>query len=358
MRDCLFVRLANVFLRMMPLLRTALVCFAFVGGTAKTLAAGAPVPPYAIKLSPAARSYATAHAIPLDGFEFAHSGETVRAGDRLIVLFAVQDGAASRQWLAEFCAAALTERERKSKPDTGLGIFGLLVSSLHTDTGHTFSFEQAPSALEIQTYGPFGENLRDTNPATTTTSARVLATRDYLAHGLAPMGEIELRLRAAGKKNPGLSFMFRPKFSPEQMTASTARAVEAGFTEEDERVYAESIFSLVQFASLAFRTAGIDAIMSEIADSPTLFSGAFVNLDWNKLQVEDGRDWALPEARVFRLPYKLDSKTKAGGTFFITAPQPPLQNTAGIIGLTVDWTSKPPGKRLTMRVLACRRGGP
>jgi hypothetical protein len=35
-----------------------------------------------------------------------------------------------------------------------------------------------------------------------------------------------------------------------------------------------------------------------------------------------------------------------------------LQNLAGIVGLTVDWTSKAPGKRLVMRVLASRRGGP
>lgn len=191
-----------------------------------------------------------------------------------------------------------------------------------------------------------------------TTTARALATRDYLTHGLAPMGEIELRLRASGKKNPGLSFMFRPKYSAGQITASKARAAEAGFTEADERVYAEGIYALVQFASLAFRTDGVDAIIREIADSPTLFSGAFVNLDWNNLQLEDGRAWGLSDTRLFRVPYHFLSKTKASGNFFVTAPRPPLQNMAGIIGLTIDQTSKVAGKRLTVRVLSGRRGQP
>jgi hypothetical protein len=190
------------------------------------------------------------------------------------------------------------------------------------------------------------------------TAARALATRDYLAHGLAPMGTIELRLRAAGQENPGLSYVFRQKFSAEHLTAAKARAATAGFTEDDERAYAESIFALVQFANLAFTTEGVDAIVREIADPPTLFSGAFVNLDWGKLQLEDNRDWNLPATPVFRLPYKFLSKTKAVGTFYFTASRPPLLNLAGILGLTVDSTSKTPAKRLVVRVLASRRGGP
>ena len=344
---------------MKPLMRPALVLFALVRSLAVVLASEPPAKPNLIGPNPGVRSYATAHAIPLAGFDLAPEGETARPNDRLTVLFTVQAGAMSRQWLGEFRAAALTEREAKSKPDTGLGLLSIFVSSLNTDPGHSFSFDQLPAVLEIRTCGPFdGGNSVNPTAEPAAISARVSATRGYLAHGLAPMGEIELRLRAAGNKNPGLSFMYRPKYSPEQLAASTARALEAGFTEEDERVYAEGIFALVQFASLAFRTDGVGTIMSEIADSPTLFSGAFVNLDWSKLQLEEGDDWGMPAARVFRLPYTLLSKTKAGGIFFITAPRPPLQNTAGIIGLTVDWTSKPPGKRLIMRVLAGRRGEP
>ena len=38
--------------------------------------------------------------------------------------------------------------------------------------------------------------------------------------------------------------------------------------------------------------------------------------------------------------------------------KPPLQIVAGIVGLTVDWASIAPGKRLIVRVLASRRGNP
>ena len=342
----------------MPLLTRRLLASFFLATSMISSMAIEPLPaPTSIKPNQAIITYAQKQNIPLESFELAGDGESARPNDRLTVLFTIQEGATSRQWLGEFRSVPLTEREAKSKPGTGLGILSAFQSSLKTDTEHEFSFAQIPVALEIKTHGPFTDDgATDAGPSTTT--ARVLATRDYLAHGLAPMGEIELRLRAAGKKNPGLSFMFRPKYSAEQLAASKARAAEAGFTEEDERVYAEGIYAVVQFANLAFRTDGIDAITREIADSPTLFSGAFINLDWNNLQLEESRNWNMPEARVFRVPYNFISKTKAHGTFYVVVPRPPLQNMAGIIGLTVDETSKTPTKRLIVRVLASRRGHP
>lgn len=316
-----------------------------------------PPGPTGVQPLPSVVQYAKAHAIPLDGFALGEVTDETRAGDRITVLFTVQEGASVRQWLGEFRSVALTGREAKAKPGTGLGILSVFQSSLKTDTGHEFRFVQIPVALEILTHGPFASD-GPTAGQPTTTSTRVLATRDYLVHGLAPMAEIELRLRTAGKVNPGLTFLFRPRFSAEQMAATKARAATAGFTVDDERAYAEGFYALVQFANLAFRTDGVDAITREIADSPTLFSGAFINLVWPMLQLEDGVDWGLPGARIFQIPYNFRSKTQARGTFFVTASRPPLRNMAGIVGLTVDWTSKTPAKRLLVRVLAGRRGVP
>ncbi len=299
--------------------------------------------------------YADVHHIPLAGFELGDANEPSRAGDQLIVLFTIVEGAASRQWLGEFRFATLTTREKNSKPGTGLGILSYFQSSLKTDTGHKFSFEQSPVALEISIEGPFTGDESETHSITETTS-RVLATRDYLAHGLAPMADIELRLRAHGKKNPGISLMFRPKYSAQQIAATQARAKAAGFTEDDERAYAEAIYALVQFGNLSFKTDGIDVITHEMADSPTLFSGAFTNLVWPAMQLEDGIDWGLQGSRIFRVPYHFLSKTTAHGTFYFTAVRPPLRNLAGFVGLTIDSSSKTPGKRLIMRVLAGRLG--
>ena len=334
---------------------SSLTMLIVVGGLPAQTATVTPTNPIDIQPCSAIVRYAAAHAIPLEKFELAGANESIQPGDRVTVLFTLQEGTKSRQWLGEFRSAALTEREAKAKPGTGLGILSIFQSTLYTDTEHSFSFPQIPVVLDIRTHGPFVESAESTATKPPTISTRVLATRDYLVHGLAPMGEIELRLRAAGKKNPGLSFMFSSSYSEKQIIASKARAAEAGFTESDEQVYAESIFALVQFAQLAFRTDGVDEIMKEIADSPTLFSGAFTNLDWNNLQLEAGASWGLPGIQVFRLPYKFLSKTKAKGNFYVTAPRPPLQNMAGIIGLTVDETSKTSGKRLIMRVLAGRR---
>jgi hypothetical protein len=311
--------------------------------------------PTEVKPSISVVRYAEAHNLPIAGFEVGRADDVSRVGDRLIVLFTIQHGASSRQWLGEFRFATLTAGEAKSKPGTGLGILSHFQSSLKTDTGHEFSFEQSPVALEISIHGPFsGEEIATHSIIETT--ARVLATRDYLAHGLAPMADIELRLRAHGKKNPGISLMFRPKYSPQQVAATTARAKEAGFTEDDERAYAEAIYALVQFGNLSFKTDGIDDITREMADSPTLFSGAFTNLVWPEMQIEDGTNWGLPGSRVFRVPYNFLSKTTAHGMFYFTSVRPPLRNLAGFVGLTVDASSKTPGKRLIMRVLAGQLG--
>lgn len=311
----------------------------------------------AVKPLESVMHYANAHQIPLEGFDVAPDAEaeSPNAGDRLTVLFTIIEGDGSvRQWLVGVNAATLTQREAGAKPGTGLGILRFFQSSLKTDTGHEYSFEQSPVALEVHTHGPFTETiLGNTDP--TATHARVLATRDYLVHGLAPMAEIELRLRAAGKKNPGISLMFHPKYSKEQIAATQSRVKEAGFTEADERAYAEAIYAIVQFGNLGFNTPGLDTITHEIADSPTLFSGAFTNLDWPSMELEDGRNFGLSDTRIFRVPFNFHSKTEAHGFFYVTASKPPLQNVAGILGLTVDDTSKAPGRLLVMRVIAGRR---
>lgn len=337
-------------------IRFLLGFFAIVGA-ASSLAGAPSLMPTEIKPLTSVVRYAAAHHIALSGFELARNGESDRAGDKLTVLFTIEEGITLRQWLGEFRMVSLTTREAKTKPGTGLGLLGIFQSSLKSDTGHEFSFEQIPVALEIRTHGPFNEEGSAITDLTAV-NARILATRDYLEHGLAPMAEIELRLRAAGKKNPGLSLMFSSKYSAEQMAATKARAQEAGFTEDDERHYAEAIYAMVQFGNLGFRTEGMEAITHEIADSPTLFSGAFTNLVWSDMQQENGGNWGLPGRRIFRVPYNFRSRTQARGNFFITASQPPLRNMAGIIGLTVDSTSKNSTKRLVMRVLAGARGGP
>ncbi|MEO6994177.1 MAG: hypothetical protein ABI273_11135 [Lacunisphaera sp.] len=337
---------------MSPLPRLALLLIA-LGCSGPAVAAL--LPPTEIKPNTSVVRYADTHHIPLSGFELGSAEDPSRAGDQLIVLFTIQEGVHSRQWLGEFRFATLTAHEAKLKPGTGLGILSYFQSSLKTDTGREFSFEQSPVALEVSIRGPFTGDDPATQPVVETT-ARVLATNDYLAHGLAPMADIELRLRARGKENPGISLMFRPRYSAQQMAATTARAKDAGFTEDDERAYAEAIYALVQFGNLSFKTDGIDVITHEMADSPTLFSGAFTNLVWPAMQLEDGGHWGLPGSRIFRVPYNFLSKTTAHGTFYFTAVRPPLRNLAGFVGLTVDTTSKTANKRLIMRVLAGRLG--
>ena len=329
----------------LPRLLPALLCLA-----AGSAWAGSPLD---LKPNVGVVRAAAQHGLPIEGFELAGDGP-VRPGDRLTVLFAIEEtGQPARQWLVEFRAGALTEREAKAKPGTGLGIFVLLFSSLKTDTGHEHRLPQSPAALDLRTFGPFADGA--TNEPTEA-SERVLATREYLAHGLAEMCEIEMRLRAAGKKNPGLSYMFRPNYPEEQMAAAKQRAAEAGFTVDDERAFAAGALALVQFAQLAIRTDGVDVITKEIVDAPGLFTNTFINPDWGEVAPEDGVAWGLPGSRVFRLPYHLWSKTNATGTFYVTRPQPPLQNMAGLVGLTIDETSKKPGRRLIVRVLAGRRG--
>ena len=338
------------------MLRASIFIFAFIATLPAQAAAESALGPINLKPFPAVVACAEKQGIPLDAFDLAHPEEEARPGDRITVLFTIQDGTAAKQWLTEFRRVPLNERETKSKPGSGFGLFSFLLSSLKTDTGHEYGFQPTPAALELRTYGPFSDEPASAESAATTgANARILASREYLAHGLAGMCEIELRLRRAGKKNPGLSYQFHPRYSDAQKAGAITRAQAAGFTADDERVFAEGFFALVQFAQLAFRTDGISTITREMLDSPTLFSGAFINPDWSKLELETVSDWSLRDLRVFSLPYFFRSKTQARGRLFITEPRPPLQNIAGIVGLVIDWSSKSPDKRLIMRVLAGRR---
>ncbi len=339
--------------------RVPILFFAAVATLSTAVAADPSPSPVTLQPFPTVTACAAKQGIPLNGFDLVAEGNEARIGDRITVLFTIQESATSRQWLAEFRRAPLTEREKNSKPGSGLGIFSVFLSSLKTDTGHEYGFQSTPAALELRVFGPFSDGPASMEAAAITgVTARALASREYLAHGLAVMCEIEMRLRDAGKKDPGLSYMFHPRYSAEQMTGATQRAQAAGFTPDDERVFAEGYFALVQFAQLAFRTEGIASITREILDSPTLFSGAFINPDWSGLELATADDWALPGVRIFRVPYVFRSKTQARGQLFVTEPRPPLQNIAGIVGLVIDWSSKTPDKRLVMRVVAGRRASP
>jgi hypothetical protein len=151
----------------MQLLARPISAFALLAGAGFAFpAACAPSSPLDIKPGPAVVRYAVAHDIPLDGFEPVGEGESARPNDRLTVLFTIQEGSDSRQWLGEFRFAALTDREAQSKPGTGLGLLSIFQSSLKTDTGHEFRFQQTPAALEIRTHArlPAGPQLPSNPP--------------------------------------------------------------------------------------------------------------------------------------------------------------------------------------------------
>ncbi|MBC7852306.1 MAG: hypothetical protein IAF94_02630, partial [Pirellulaceae bacterium] len=114
--------------------------------------------PTGIPPSPAALACAKANGLALGSIELAGATAESRPGDRLTVLFTIHEGADTRQWVAEFRATALTDREARSKPGSGLGLLGVFQSSLKTDTGHEYSFPQTPAALEVRTFGPFAGN--------------------------------------------------------------------------------------------------------------------------------------------------------------------------------------------------------
>jgi hypothetical protein len=306
-----------------------------------------------VKPFPAVAALAAREHLPLEGFDPVRDQQTLRLGDTITVLFTLEQAGLVAQWIAEIKVVPLTSAERSAKSSE---------SVIYTSNDHEYRLTGAPAAFALRMFGPVSATDL---PVTTVQekTARFLVKEDFLRFGFDRLGDIVLRLRGVGQEiRLGVA---TGRFSEEQMRYGKRWAQEAGFTAEDELICVKQGFAQVEFLQIARLTPGFEDIVKATLDLPSIWSavfkmnfGVWFSYDWKHVQRGPCGSFGLTTP-VYSMPFGLTmfGQHVANGSWLVTSARPPFLASAGILGLVIVPPNKL-GKRLEMRVIAARHGGP
>jgi hypothetical protein len=245
---------------------------------------------------------------------------------------------ASEQWLL-----LLEKPETASgSSGSGLGIVGAFMKTLYSSTGHKYRFDDAPVGVRVRFVGPFRNGSHDVKTEETVLKMNSI----YLDTGLYEAALLFYRMQSEGRKDPQISYFLSNSFSAAQIARDTKRAAEERFTTDDERIYAKSIFALIQFGAVGFKTRGLESVLDEIVDKPGMFSCAFTQIDWSAVKALD-----IGGSRRFVVPFAFQTKTSIKGLLTIEKPTGRITRCGGITGIEIRESSKSPGTHVTLRLI-------
>lgn len=322
--------------------------------------------------SPAVVAFAAAQKIPLEQIDFAADGPAEpRPGDSVTALVTLYESERYRQWLIQLTAAKLTAAEQKQIENAK----SKLTIEMFTSVGTAIRINSAPYPIEARTIGPFSSDepaapAKPFKPAEK--RARALVIGGFLGLGLDRFCTGGQRLRRAAEQSDGaaqkLDWQAGLKPFPADVIAKNQPlAAAVGFTPEDERSIFAGPLALRAFFNVAQKTPGLQDILLELLDKSSLAWSMVTHNgdlkpsfkpDYSKIGIPvDSKAWspALPPAYRCPMLILLNEKPSLEAELVVTAPQPPLLNCAGVIGMVVMPASNRT-KHLIIRVLAGRRG--
>jgi len=246
--------------------------------------------------------------------------------------------AGAEQWLL------LLEKPEKASGSSGsgLGIVGAFMKTLYSSTGHKYRFNDVPVGVRVRFVGPFRDGAHDVKILETMQKMNSI----YLESGLYEAALLFHGMQSEGRKDPQISFFLSNSFSDAQITRDTKRAAEQKFTGEDERIYAKSIFALIQFGAVGFKTGGLENVLDQVVDKPGMLSGAFTQIDWSAVKAMD-----IGGSKRFVVPFAFQTKTSIKGLLTIEKPTGRITRCGGITGIEIRESSKSPGTHVTLRLI-------
>ncbi|MFT3781079.1 MAG: hypothetical protein QM790_03620 [Nibricoccus sp.] len=303
--------------------------------------------------------------IPLSGFAPASEAREWQVGDNIVALVTLTEQGKIVQYVMQFTAAELTEKEKKLPSGAGI--------RLYTNTGREFDFSGALAALKIRIIGPFKSDADEEKAArqAKVSQTRVLVNSAYLKLGLDRACAAWLRIkeeidRQGGGKGANWAASPTP-FSLDKIAAGRKAIADLGMTEEDERALCGTMPALLEFFLLAIKTPEFRDVLREVVDIPWLS----VLKDGGKHLIPSvnyvppfGRinplGWSLPEgSKAYFMPavFLVYDKPMVACRFAVIAPTPPLVTSAGIVGLAAQ---RPDGKgsHLMVQIVASRCAEP
>jgi hypothetical protein len=295
--------------------------------------------------------FATGHlpTTPLD--------EPSRPGDSVIALASYLDGnTVLQQWIIELRMEPVSA-EGRAEPKRAI--------IQHTNLGGRYEFTASPSLLSLHTHGPF-------KPATTAgeripiQDATVVVGTEFLGIGLHLSAEALHRVRRQthtvdGAEGFSLDSAPTP-FPPERVAAAKAIAERCDITPEQDRAFAMSTPALVEFFQAVQRTPGLSDILLRILEKPSLWSlvtkgGVSVNLQMSLTGTQPVDTLGTDLIYLLPVTLQLNGSAALQARLYVTAPRPPLRNTAGVFGIIAapPPSEKPDAHLLVIRVVGGSR---
>lgn len=302
---------------------------------------------------------AEAAGLPLAGFEQAGERERLVAGDEVVLLATLEEGARLRQWLLHLTVVGLEATEREAAVGE---------ARLFTSTGREISFAGARAAMDVVTTGPFERGRA--SGGVKTERARIVVNSAFLELGFARAAMVIDRLRRRREERPELAAgafnVAGQPFPEEVVRAGREIAAQFELSEADERALAGTLPAMMEFFGVAARTPGLKDVLFAVVDVPwwsvVKSGGRMPGVGFNFLSsavgAEDPAAWPPAGAEaVWTNPFVmlLNQKPALVCRLVATEPRPPLSALAGVVGLAAG---RPDGSKgtLSVAVLASRAG--
>jgi hypothetical protein len=242
--------------------------------------------------------------------------------------------------------------------------------------GPVVTFKSDVQALDLWIAGPvkMGEGEK-TDAVAPTRRVRVLVPSDYLRLGLDDSLRVDQHMRrrfeAIRKEDPkfnggGIYALDKP-IKPENVGYSKPIAEKIQFTPEMERAWVGGYVALEAFYNLANEVPEIEAIASIAVDKPSIFKLAKLATGTQFMTYFGGPDTkSVDPAKLGLLPVALEAFDApfsfgfgkdpiVSGGMVVTRPLPPLDTTAGILGM-VAIHPKDPTRQVHAVVISGVRG--
>jgi hypothetical protein len=303
---------------------------------------------------PALVEYSAAHHLPLAGIAVAEEGAKPQKGDGVTLLVTLFDGSTERQWLALLEADDLTADERRKKPQPE-GV-------VHSGTGQVWHYPTTRTALNVVFIGPFSPTAaRGSVPVEK--HERVLTSPEYLSYGLDQYCRAEMRYRQgvkdAGIKDAWISYSSFP-LSAETVKMGQRVAAQINFMPEEDRMRCGGWFPLGSFVEIVTKVPAFEDVVKKILDMPSIWSIVRHLGVWNNWDFRDFVRVSKPGPDVESATYRFGLRLNMNEQFSIksalavTAPRPPLQVCAGILGVYAERPSDA-NQRLFIRLVSAHR---
>ena len=288
--------------------------------------------------------------LPVDGIEIGEQRLASEDGDKIAFLVDYFNGRESEQSILGLTWAGLDASEKPVK------------IKRYCSSGDVFEITSGKAKMRSQLIGSLGDR---SEPTFETIDDEISIMTASLAAGFDTFARLGLKLKEKKINDPSLPrFWFYTRNSPpvEKDVAKAQQALfdQYGVTFSEMTGSISFGFAFEEYLGIFNDTHGVSEILWQVAEKPSLFSlmtkGLSVNAHTKSMGIVevDPKIWGLSEGQeCYRIPYvlNLNGKDALNVTMFVTTPEIPLAQAAGVVGLIATPVNRESNKTVTIRIV-------